>query len=410
MKRRTTFKVAFFIKRAAMKKSGKMPIIARIAIDNQVAQFSTKLEIEEHLWSVERGAAIGNTAKCREINQLLERTKATLINIYHERRQLGCELTAERLKSLFFGTDDSQESLLEAFARNNDAMYRMIGKDVTLSTYNKYELAKRRISEYLRHNYNLSDIAMRDVNLNFIKEYEIFLRTNCNLSHNVAAKMITFLKRIVNAAFNNGSISANPFASYKIKMQKVDRGFLTREELNVIMQKKIEINRLAQVRDIFVFCCWTGLSYIDVKQLTVNNIRRTDSGELWIDTKREKTDNKVDVLLLDVPLRILERYRGKVDDGRVLPVMSNQKCNSYLKELSDICLIDKNLTFHMSRHTFATTITLTNGVPIETVSKMLGHSNLKTTQIYARITTEKIGYDMQKLAEKLSDFKTKNIG
>lgn len=351
MKSRTTFKVAFFLKRAALKKSGKMPIIARITIDKQIAQFSTKLEIAENSWNVTLGQAMGQSKESRDINQLLETVRSTLVNIYHQKRQLGVDITAEKLKNLFFGQDDSQETLLEAFTRNNESMYKLVGHDVTMSTYRKYELAKRRVVEFLRHKYNVSDMSMRDLTLDFVMEYEVFLKSNCNLSHNVAAKMILFLKRIVNHAFNNGVIATNPFASYHIRLTKVDRGYLTKEELKTMMNKKLNIKRLEYIRDIFIFCCFTGLSYIDVKQLTHHCIRETEEGDMWISTKRQKTENKVDVLLLDIPKQIVLKYRGKVDNGYVLPVVSNQKCNSYLKELADICLIDRNLTFHMRSHT-----------------------------------------------------------
>ncbi len=231
---------------------------------------------------------------------------------------------------------------------------------------------------------------------------EVLLKAHYGISHNVAAKMILFLKKVVTNAFNNGSIRANPFANYSIRRTKVDVGYLTKEELAAIRNKKITIRRLEHLRDAFLFCCYTGLSYIDVKKLTKRDLRINDEGEMWISIKRQKTDTAVNVLVLDVARALVEKYDGKLDNDLVLPVPSNQKCNAYLKELADICYIDKKLTFHMSRHTFATTVTLGNGVPIETVSKMLGHSNIKTTQIYARITTDKIQNDMQKLAKVLA--------
>lgn len=351
MKGRTTFKVAFFLKRTAMKKSGNMPILARITIDKKMTHFSVKEEVSADMWSVDRGCVLGTSAESKRINALLDTIKSTLISIYHKNVQLGVDVTAEKLKNLFFGQDDSQETLLEAFTRNNESMYKLVGHDVTMSTYRKYELAKRRVTEFLRHRYNVSDMSMQDLTLDFVKEYEVFLKSNCELSHNVAAKMILFLKRIVNHAFNNGVIATNPFASYQIRLIKVDRGYLTKEELKTMMNKKLNIKRLEYIRDIFIFCCFTGLSYIDVKQLTHHCIRETEEGDMWISTKRQKTDNKVDVLLLDIPKQIILKYRGKVDNGYVLPVVSNQKCNSYLKELADICLIDRNLTFHMASHT-----------------------------------------------------------
>ncbi|MFR9636349.1 MAG: site-specific integrase [Rikenellaceae bacterium] len=408
---RTTFRVAFFLKRMALKKNGLMPIMARITINNEMAHFSTKLEVEPKQWNTSAAKAIGTSEESKRINQVLETIKFQLTDIYNSEHARGAVPTSAIVKNIFFGLDSSQDTLLRLFEKNNDDIKRLIGISATLVTYKKYELAKRRLSEFLRYKYQIDDIRPKELTPDFVREYEIFLRANCNLSHNVAAKMILFLKRIVSIAFNSGLIPTNPFSTYRIKLEKVDRGYLTKEELSVMMTKPIDIKRLDYVRDVFLFCCWTGLSYIDVRNLKRSNLRKTDSGELWISTKRKKTGSNVEVLLLDVPCRIIAKYESIIVDGdNVLPVLSNQKCNSYLKELADICLINKNLTFHMSRHTFATTITLSNGVPIETVSRMLGHSNIKITQIYARITNDKIQNDMSMLASKLDNFGTSYRG
>lgn len=211
------------------------------------------------------------------------------------------------------------------------------------------------------------------------------------------------LRMIIIEAKNNGWIFNDPFANYRIRLKKVDRGYLTEEELQRILQKKMPCTRLEQVRDVFIFSCFTGLAYIDVRNLTKENIRTSFDGKLWIMTHRHKTQTSVNVPLLKVPQLLLEKYEGMLPDGRLLPVLSNQKLNSYLKEIADLCGIEKNITFHLARHTFATTMTLAKGVPIETVSKMLGHTNIVTTQIYARITNDKIGRDMQALAGQLSE-------
>lgn len=208
-------------------------------------------------------------------------------------------------------------------------------------------------------------------------------------------------KRIIIIARNNGWIVGDPFANYKIRLKRVDRGYLTEEELQKIIKKELVSERLEQVRDLFIFSCFTGLAYIDVKNLKEENIRKSFDGSLWIMTKRQKTDTTVNVPLLKIPQKILKKYRGKMKGDQILPVISNQKLNSYLKEIADVCGINKNLTFHMARHTFATTTTLAKGVPIETVSKMLGHTNISTTQIYARITNTKISSDMKELSRKI---------
>ena len=216
----------------------------------------------------------------------------------------------------------------------------------------------------------------------------------------VAAETGTDLTGVAIIARNNGILVGDPFASYKIRLEKVDRGYLTEDEIKIILKKKMVSERLEHVRDLFVFSCFCGLAYSDVANLRQENIQKSFDGNLWIITKRVKTNTDVNVPLLDIPKMILKKYKGKLPDGKILPVISNQKLNAYLKEIADICGIKKNLTFHLARHTFATTTTLSKGVPIETVSKMLGHTNIETTQIYARITNSKIGSDMQGLDKK----------
>ena len=249
--------------------------------------------------------------------------------------------------------------------------------------------------------YNLTDISLKEIKNMFLCDFEIYLMTTVGCNANTTAKFMQFLKRIIIIARNNGMIAGDPFANYKIHMTKVDRGYLTQEDIEKLLKKQFTIKRLELVRDIFVFSCFTGLAYIDVKNLTDKEIRTSFDGKLWIMTKRQKTNVQSNILLLDVPKMILEKYKGKAIDNKLLPILSNQKMNAYLKEIGDVCEIDKEITFHLARHTFATTITLARGVPIETVSKMLGHTNITTTQIYARITDSKISNDMQALAIKL---------
>jgi site-specific recombinase XerD len=249
--------------------------------------------------------------------------------------------------------------------------------------------------------YNITDISLKEIKNMFLCDFEIYLMTTVGCNSNTTAKFMQFLKRIIIIARNNGLITSDPFANYKIHMTKVDRGYLTQEDIEKLLKKQFTIKRLELVRDIFVFSCFTGLAYIDVKNLTDKEIRTSFDGKLWIMTKRQKTNVQSNILLLDVPKMILEKYKGKAADNRLLPILSNQKMNAYLKEIGDVCEIEKEITFHLARHTFATTITLARGVPIETVSKMLGHTNITTTQIYARITDSKISTDMQALAIKL---------
>ena len=315
-------------------------------------------------------------------------------------------VTAEKVKNRFLGVATSSHNLLEHFQRHNDDVERLIGISKSKATFQKYEVTRKHLANFIKEKYNLSDISFKEINHLFITDFEVYLLTTCGCNPNTTAKFMQFFKRIVIIAKNNGWIKADPFANYKIRLKKVDRGYLTQEEVEAIMAKQFSTKRLEQVRDIFVFSCFCGLAYIDVKKLRKENIRTSFDGNLWIMGKREKTDVSFSIPLLDIPKQILEKYEGTLPDNRILPVPSNQKMNAYLKEIGDLCEINKEISFHLARHTFAT-LTLSKGVSIESVSKMLGHTNIKTTQIYARITDAKISHDMNAFAGKVKGMSEK---
>ena len=373
-------------------------IMARITIDGKLCQFSTKQSILPNNWSVASGKAKGKDAG--KINALLDDIRSALNTIYHEMQRRDNYVTAEKVKNEFLGHTEKHETILSLFQKHNDNMKQLVGISRTIATYRKYEVTRRHLADFIHDKYNLSDIPIREITPMFITDFELYLRTACKCGYNTAAKFLLFLKSIIIVARNNGILTKDPFANYKIQMKKVDRGYLTEDEIKIILKKKMVSERLEHVRDLFIFSCFTGLAYSDVANLREENIRKSFDGKLWIMTKRQKTNTDVNVPLLDIPKMILKKYKGKLPNGKILPVISNQKLNAYLKEIADICGIKKNLTFHLARHTFATTTTLAKGVPIETVSKMLGHTNIETTQIYARITNSKISNDMQGLDRK----------
>lgn len=255
----------------------------------------------------------------------------------------------------------------------------------------------------INEEYNYDDIYVKEVDLKFINRFEHYLKTNLkSCGQNTVTKYVTNLKKIIRICYANDWISKDPFYHWKAKWKKVEREILSERELQILMETELPSQRLEQVRDIFIFCCFTGLSYIDVEKLSDNHIVLSIRGEKWIKINRSKTDTKSSVPLLPAAEKILKKYSSashNIQNG-LLPVISNQKLNSYLKEIAVICKIDKKLTFHLSRHTFATTVTLANGVPIESVSKMLGHSSLKTTQIYAKVIDKKLMEDMRLVASK----------
>lgn len=404
---RSTFSILFYLKRNGQKANGNMPIMGRITVNGQSIQFSAKVEVNPTYWNVSAGKAVGKVNEVREVNAILESMKATMTKIYRDLQDRESNVTPERIKNIFFGIEVKHQMLLELFKRHNEDIFRLIGISKTKATYQKYEVTRKRITEFIQDRYHVTDISLKEINHMFLSDFEVYLLTTAGCNANTTAKFLQMFKSIVLIAKNNGWIHADPFANYKIRIGKVDRGYLTQEEIEVIMQKKFVSKRLDQVRDIFIFSCFCGLAYIDVKNLREKHIRTSFDGNLWIMTKRQKTDVNSNIPLLDVPKQILDKYRDTLPNEMVLPVLSNQKMNSYLKEIGDVCGINKRLTFHLARHTFATTVTLAKGVPIETVSKMLGHTTIKTTQIYARITDGKIGNDMAVLAGKLKGMETK---
>lgn len=397
---KSTFKVLFYLKKGSEKRNGEVTIMARITIDGKICQFSTKQSIHPDNWNVKAGKATGKSGG--QINKLLDDIKASLHQIYHEQQRRDNYVTAEKVKNEFLGHTEHHETLLNLFEKHNSDVKQLIGISKSASTYQKYEVTRKHLVNFIQYKYNLSDIALKEINLMFITDFEVYLKTIGKCNSNTTAKFMQFFKRIVLIARNNGLIIGDPFANYKIRLQRVDRGYLTEDEIKKILKLKLVSDRLEHVRDLFIFSCFTGLAYIDVAGLIKENIRKSFDGNLWIMTKRVKTGIDVNVPLLDIPKMILDKYKDKLPNGKILPVISNQKLNSYLKEIADLCGIKKNLTFHLARHTFATTTTLGKGVPIETVSKMLGHTNIETTQIYARITNNKISDDMKGLSEQFT--------
>ncbi|MFS2871689.1 site-specific integrase [Phocaeicola dorei] len=400
---KSTFRILFYIRKNQVNKDGKAGIMIRLTVNGEIAQFSSKLDVEPDLWDVNSQKMQGNSLKARQLNSLLEDVRTTLKNHYHDIEMHEVYVTAEKVRNAFLGITSRQQTLLELFRSHNEDVKKLVGISKSAATYAKYDRCMRRLEAFMQSKYRIKDIALKEITHVFITDFETYLRTECGCNENTTAKFMQTFRMIVIVAKNNGWIFADPFVNYKIRLKRVDRGYLTEQELHKILKKKFTCKRLEQVRDVFIFACFTGLAYIDVRNLTKDNIRTSFDGKPWIMTARQKTDTAVNVPLLKVPQAILKKYEDKLPNGLLLPVLSNQKLNSYLKEIGDLCGISKNITFHLARHTFATTMTLAKGVPIETVSKMLGHTNIQTTQIYARITSDKISRDMQALSGKLDE-------
>jgi site-specific recombinase XerD len=357
---------------------------------------------------VKAGKVTGRTDEAVEINTLINNTKSGIYKVYRDMQEKGNGITAEKVKNAFLGIEIKQQNLLELFDKHNKEQKLLVGKTISESTYEKYRITRNHLAGFIKECCDSPDISLKRIDHKFICDFEIFMLTSRGCAGNTTAKYIQIFKHIVIIAMQYGWIYQNPFSNFNITVKKTDRGYLTQDEVELLMKQKFDNKCLERVRDIFVFCCFTGLSYIDVKNLTADHIKTSFDGKLWIMGKRRKTAENYNVPLLDIPKMILEKYKNMLPDDHLLPVISNNTTNTYLKEIGELCGIKKKLTFHLSRHTFAT-LTLSKGVSLESVSKMLGHTNIQTTLIYARITNEKIGNDMALFAGKIREMETKLV-
>lgn len=400
---KSTFRILFLARWELKKENGKVPLCARITIDGEKVKFSLKSEVSSSIWDPKSGRAKGQTKEALQLNRYLDSIKGQMIMHYHNLSEANEIVTAAMVRDAFLGTKIKTNMLLTVFEEFNDRQEKLIGIDIAQSTFNKYDLTYRRLKEFLKVKFRKNDILLGQVDRNFVMDFEAYLKIEYKLDTNSSEKLMRILKRITTMCFKNGQMSKDPFCDHKLKMVKKDRGYLTKTELEKFIDFKPDNKRLEKVRDIFLFCCFTGFDYSTTAALTEKNLVVDDDGALWIETHRIKTKIRSNVKLLDIPLSIIKKYEPKRDGDFLLPVMSNAKYNLYLKEIAKACGIEKRVTSHLARHTFATTVTYANGVPIESISKMLGHTKLSTTQIYARTVDKTISNDMDKLAEKLNN-------
>lgn len=399
--KQNTFTILFYIRRAQMNKQGECAIMCRLTIRGERENFSTRVYTSPDIWDSKSGRIMGRSSKIMEQNKVLNDLQVTLSRHYYDIEQRNGYVTAEMVKNAYMGVTAKAESLIPIYKEFLEETKSLVGIQKSQKTYEKYERCFRRVVEFMKSKYKISDIALRDLKPMFLVDFEVFLATKKNCAPNTIYKFLQLLRMPIIKAQKMGIIFKDPYDGYKMKKEQVDRGYLKEEDVITIASKEITIKRLDVVRDLFIFACYTGLAYSDLAALKPENIQKMFDGKMWIVTHRQKTKTNVNVPLLGPAQRILDKYVGTLPEGQVLPLISNQKCNAYLKEIADICEIEQNLTFHLARHTFATTMTLGKGVPIESVSKMLGHTNISTTQIYARITNDKISKDMEALAQNL---------
>jgi site-specific recombinase XerD len=396
--------ILFYAKSAKSSKDGLTPIYLRVTIDGQRIELSTSKFVEKSKWNPDAGKVKGLTEEARSINSYLDILKNKVYEVEKDMVNNDLEITAQTFKNRYLGIDENQRNLIAIFEEHNRRVRELIGKEYAENTYKRFVTALSHTKDFLQQEYKRNDISITKIDTAFINDFDFYLRNTRNCNNNSTLKYIRNFGKIVKQCYANGWIERDPFLNYRGKIKVVERVYLTSDELQDLIDKKFKIERLDLVRDIFVFSCFTGLAYVDVKNLTKSHLSIGIDGEKWLFTHRQKTDSPSKIPLLPIPLSIIEKYANHpqcINQDSLLPVLSNQKMNAYLKEVADICGIQKELTFHIARHTFATTVTLSNGVPIESVSKMLGHKDLRTTQHYAKILDKKVSDDMAILKQKL---------
>lgn len=402
---RTTFSLLFYIRRDKLNKRGEAPVFMRLTINGERADASIKRFIEPHAWNSAKGKA---NEKCRggkDLNLYLDAISANILQIQRDFELDKKEVSAQIILNRYLGKDQSdRHTLMEVFHAHNQKCRALIGINFAPDTVLRYETCLRLIEEFMRNTYKKEDCYLEEVTKQFVEEFEFYLKTVRKCCHNTTTKYLANFKKIVRIALANGWMKRDPFAQIRFHLDEVEREFLEKQELKTLLSKNISVPRLAQIRDIFCFCCFTGLAFSDVKQLKSEHLVTDINGMVWIRKTRQKTKNMCNIPLLDEAQKILDRYRDHPycqTQGVLLPVCSNQKMNMYLKELADICGIRKNLSTHCARHTFAT-LTLASGATIDNVAKMLGHANVNMTRHYAKVLDSSIMRDMQMVAKNMA--------
>lgn len=384
---------------------GECPIYSRITINGTRCEFATQRSIEKEKWKLKSGKVLGPTPEIKSLNEHLQAFRNKNFNHYCEMQERNMPMNCDSLRILTSGKTEVEKTIVPIFIDHNKKIKSRIGMEYALATYKRFEVTLKHIQEFLFYRTKKKDIAVTEIDLKFLTDFEYYLKNIRKCNHNSALKYVKLFKKIVRVAIAEGFITRDPFMNYKQKYQTVERDYLNEEELNAVEAKVFSTPRLDLVRDLFIFSCYTALSYIDMVNLSKDQLEKDNKGRLWIHMFRQKTNVRTQLRLFPKAIEILEKYKDhpvSVSKGKLLPSLSNQKLNAYLKEIAELCKINKHLCWHSARFTFATTLTLERGVPIETVSSMMSHKNIRTTQIYAKINKNKIESDLDALELKMN--------
>lgn len=398
------FTLSFIARKARALRNGEYPIFARISVSGQVAEMNIGRSVVPDNWDQKRAMSTGRSRRDLELNKHIEVVRARFLEIHNMLVREGKMVNPKILRDHFLGTVEKPKMLCDVFREANEQRKAEYERgDMGKPTYERWVRCVAYLEEFMQLTRNVSDIPIKEVTKGFVQDFEHFLRMKKNAANNTAVRYLRYLKNVMQYAIANKWATDDPFLGKRFKRTVADREALTEPELKRVMELDLKgFPRLEVVRDTFVFCCFTGLAFIDIQTLKRSDISTDAEGNMWIRKKREKTDELSVIPLLEVPRKLIEKYKEHPKvmlEGVVLPVISNQRNNAYLKEIADLAKINRHLTSHIARHTFAT-VSLNNHVPIETISKMLGHADIKTTQIYAKMLESTVYEDMAVMRDK----------
>ena len=396
-------KVHYYLRHKEVKGDGATPIMGRITIGKSMVQFSAKCSVQVSLWDTKSARATGKSKAAAELNRKLDKISLSIHSHYKELLAKKENVSPEEVKNAFQGIASEQETLIGYCNRYNHQLTARIGVNITLESYKRYGVSFNHLRRFLRTKYNLSDISFQALDYSFVEAFDFYLRVQLKFKPNTIVGIIGHLKIIIKRAINEGIITRDPFAGFSLVGEPLQPKSLTKQELHKIMTTPLDTPNRYLVRDMFLFSVFTGISFSDIRNLTYSNLIQAEDGVWWIHSKRKKTGTEFHVPLLELPLQIIEKYRGLNKDGKMFVMLSCSKTNGNLKKIARMCGIKRNITYHQARHSYASLITLSQGVPMETVSRMLGHRDLRATRIYAQVSNEKINTDMRKLEKRITN-------
>ena len=396
-------KVTFYLKKNEERADGTVPVLGRIRIGKSMVQFSTKVYVVPNLWDVKSGRAVGKSKPATATNKELDRISLDIHSAYKDLLTKKENASAVDVKNAFQGISSEQETLVSYYGKFNENFFKKVGVNRKLETYKRYCVALNHLKDFLRIRYNVKDMPFQSLTPSFVSSYDLYLRADLKMSHNTIVNIIANLRSVIKSALNDGLLRQDPFIGYTFEYSQTVPRFLSEKELKLMMGTPLPKSNLNLVRDVFLFSVFTGISFSDIRNLTEKNLAQAEDGTWWIHSARQKTGTPFHVPLLELPLELIEKYRGITKNGRLFPMLSCSKTNINLKKIAAICGINRRVTFHQARHTYASVITLSQGVPLDTVRELMGHRDWRATRIYAHLTYDKVNEDMGKLQKRITD-------